>query len=115
LNYELVKAESEAGAHSKNPDAIDLTMRGWAAMNQWAQQWPTKDGLVAVRAWFDRALEIDPNDANALAGEANAYMAEYAYGWTNPGTDYDAKILGQADRAIERSRQAASQVLERGA
>jgi adenylate cyclase len=53
-----------------------------------------------VRAWFDRALEIDPNDADALAGEANTYMAEYAYGWTNPGTDYDAKILDQADRAI---------------
>jgi adenylate cyclase len=100
LNYELVKAESEAGAHSKNPDAIDLTMRGWAAMNQWAQQLPTKDTLVAVRAWFDRALEIDPNDADALAGEANTYMAEYAFGWTNPETDYDAKILGQADRSI---------------
>jgi hypothetical protein len=46
-------------------------MRGWAAMNQWLQQLPTKDNLVAVRAWFDRALEIDPNDADALAGEAN--------------------------------------------
>jgi adenylate cyclase len=100
LGYELVKAESEAGAHSKNPDAIDLTMRGRAAMFQWAQQQPTKEGLVAVRAWFDRALEIDPNDADALAGEANTYMAEYAYGWTNPETDYDAKILGQADRSI---------------
>ena len=43
LGYELVKAESEAGAHSKNPDSIDLDMRGWAAMNQWAQQGPTKD------------------------------------------------------------------------
>jgi adenylate cyclase len=100
LGYELVKAESEAGAHSKNPDVIDLTMRGRAAMFQWAQQPPTKEGLVAVRALFDRALEIDPNDADALAGEANTYMSEYAYGWTNPEIDYDAKILGQADRSI---------------
>ena len=30
LGYELVKAEAEKGAHSKSPDAIDLTMRGWA-------------------------------------------------------------------------------------
>jgi adenylate cyclase len=104
LGYELVKAESEAGAHSKNPDAIDLTMRGRAAMFQWAQQQPTKDSLLAVRSWFDRALEIDPNDADALAGEANTYMAEYAYGWTNPETDYDPKILGQADRAIALAR-----------
>ena len=104
LGYELVKAEAEAGAHSKNPDSIDLDMRGWAAMNQWAQQRPTKDNLFAVRALFDRALEIDPNDADALAGEANTYMTEYAYGWTNPETDYDAKILGQADRSIALAR-----------
>ena len=66
LGYELVQAEAEAGAHSKNPDAIDLDMRGWAAVNQWMQQPPTKDTLVAVRASFDRALEIDPNDTEAL-------------------------------------------------
>ena len=100
LGYALIQAEAEAGAHSKNPDSIDLDMRGRAAMIQSVQQQPTKDSLVAVRAWFDRALEIDPNDADALAGEAATYLAEYTYGWTNPETDYDAKILGQADRSI---------------
>ena len=30
LGIELVKAEAEKGARSKNPDAVDLTMRGWA-------------------------------------------------------------------------------------
>ena len=103
LGYALVQAEAEAGAHSKNPDSIDLDMRGRAAMSLWVQQ-PTKDSLVAVRAWFDRALEIDPNDADALAGEANTYVAEYAHEWTNPDTDYDAKILGQADRSIALAR-----------
>ena len=57
-----------------------------------------------MRSWFDRALEIDPNAADALAGEAGTYLAEYTYGWTNPETDYDAKILGQADRSIALSR-----------
>jgi len=104
LGYELIKAEAEAGAHSKNPDSIDLDMRGRAAIALWVQQQPTKDTLVAVRAWFDRALEIDPNDADALAGEASTYMIEYAFGWTNPETDYDAKILGQADRSIALAR-----------
>ncbi len=99
LGYELVKAEGEAGAHSKNPDAIDLDMRGWAAINQWAQQRLTKDNVLAVRALFDRALAIDPNDDAALAGEAHTYMNEF-YLWNNPGTDYDAKILDQADRSI---------------
>ena len=104
LGYELVKAEGEAGAHSKNPDSIDLDMRAWAAINQWAQQRLTKDNLLAVRALFDRALEIDPNDAAALAGEAHTYVNEYGLGWTNPETDYDAKILGQADRSIGIAR-----------
>jgi len=104
LTFPLVRAEAEAGAHSKNPDSIDLDMRGWAAKYQWAQQPPTKDNLVAMRAWFDRALEIDPNDADALAGEAITYTFEYAYGWTKPETDYDAKILGQADRSIALAR-----------
>jgi adenylate cyclase len=33
-----------------------------------------------------------------------ADVFEYAFGWTNPETDYDAKILGQADRSIALSR-----------
>ena len=34
LGYELVKAEAQKSAHSTNPDAIDMTMRGWAAFWQ---------------------------------------------------------------------------------
>ena len=104
LNYELVRAEAEAAARSKNPDSIDLDMRGRAAVLQWVQQPPTKDDLVAVRALFERALEIDPKDADALVGSASTYMYEYAFGWTDPETDYDAKILGQADRSIALAR-----------
>jgi adenylate cyclase len=58
---------------------------------------------------FEQALKIDPNDADASAGDAGTYMQEFAYGWTNPETDYDAKILGQADRsfAVERDNMTA--------
>ena len=98
LGSELVKAEAEKGVHSKNPDVIDLTMRGWA-LNWQSGSKPTKDKNDAVIALFDQALKIDPNDADALAGEANSYSSEYLY-WGNPETDYDAKVIGQADRAI---------------
>ena len=97
LGYELVKAEAEKGGHSKNPDAIDLAMRGQALLQQTT---PTKDNNDAARALFERALAIDPNYAAALAGNAYTYMVDYTNGWTNPQTDYDAKILAQADRAI---------------
>ena len=96
LGYELVKAEASKGVRSTNPDAIDLTMRGLAAI----AQPPTREGNLQARSWFDQALKLDPNDADALAGDAMTYLFDYAFGWGEPGTDYDAKILGQADRAI---------------
>jgi hypothetical protein len=49
---------------------------------------------------FDRALQIDPKDADSLAGSAFTYYADFIYGWGDPGTDYEAKALGQADRGI---------------
>ena len=73
LGYELVKAEAEKGARSKNPDAIDLTMRGWALIGKSAQP-PRKDKNDAARALFEQALKIDPNDADALAGDAVSYL-----------------------------------------
>ena len=103
LNYELVRAEAETGAHSKNPDVIDLDMRGNEALWRFQQQ-PTEDSNIAIRALFEQALKIDPNDADALGGDAVTYEIEYAFGWTNPETDYEAKILGQADRAIALAR-----------
>ena len=99
LNYELVRAEAETGAHAKNPDVIDLDMRGHEALWRFFQQ-PTKDSLISIRALFEQALKIDPNDADALGDDATTYLNEYSFGWTNPDTDYEAKILGQADRAI---------------
>jgi adenylate cyclase len=100
LGYELVRTEAEKGARSKSPDAVDLAMRGWALVWQEQQQQRTKENNNAAEALFEQALKIDPNETDALAGDAYAYMLEYSRGWATAGTDYEAKILGQADRAI---------------
>jgi Tfp pilus assembly protein PilF len=71
---------------------------------QWPRQPPTKDDLGAVRASFEQALEIDPQNADAMVGSAHTYLFEYWFGWTDPETDYDAKILGQVDRSIALAR-----------
>ena len=97
LGYELVRAEAARGARSRNPDAIDLTMRGQALL---ARQPPTKKDNDAARAFFEQALQIDPNDPDALAGSAATYAADFRYGWTSSEIDYETKIIGQADRAI---------------
>jgi adenylate cyclase len=102
LGFALMSAEAEKGARSKNPDVIDLTMRGWNLLERSEPQPPKeqRDSSNEARALFDRALQIDPNDADALAGSAFTYFRDYFYGWGDPGTDYEAKVLGQADRAI---------------
>jgi adenylate cyclase len=100
LGYELVRTEAEKDARSKSPDAVDLAMRGWALVWQEQQQQRTRENNNAAKALFEQALKIDPNETDALAGDAYAYMLEYTRGWATAGTDYEAKILGQADRAI---------------
>jgi adenylate cyclase len=97
LGYELAKAEADKGTRSKNPDAIDLAMRGAILLEQTP---PTKDSNNAARDLFDQALKIDPNYAVAVQGDAATYLVEYLYGWRNSEIDYEAKILGQAERAI---------------
>ncbi len=102
LGYELVRAEAEKGSRSANPDAIDLVMRGriltWRGATQPLKE--KRESFGQARALFDRALQIDPNDADALVGSADTYWLEYIGGWGDPGTDYAAKVLGQLDRAI---------------
>jgi TolB-like protein len=103
LGFELVRAEANKSARSANPDAIDLTMRGWAMVWQGIQEqsMPEKQAIYyAARPLFERALAIDPNYADALAGDAFVYMVDYLYSWSPAGTDYEGKIIGQADRAI---------------
>ena len=100
LGYELVKTEAEKDARSKSPDAVDLAMRGWAVVWQEQQRQRTKENNNAAQALFEQALKIDPNETDALAGDALTYFLEYTRGWATTGTDYEAKILGQADRAI---------------
>jgi adenylate cyclase len=99
LGFELVKAEAARGARSTNPDANDLVMRGWAIMNDPAL-FASKEKVNAARASFEEALAIDPNNAAAISGDAATYFREHMFRWGNSGTDYDAKILGPADRAI---------------
>jgi adenylate cyclase len=98
LGFGLVKAEAERGARSKSPDAIDLTMRSLALVQQSRTQ-PSKDKNTTALALFEQALKIDPNDVDALADKAECYVYDYLY-WNNPQADYDAKVIGQADRAI---------------
>jgi tetratricopeptide (TPR) repeat protein len=73
---------------------------GLTRIKQGANQ---KEINQAARALFEQALAIDPNDPGALAGAANTYLSDYYFQWGTAATDYDAKVLGQVDRAIARA------------
>ena len=75
LGVALTNAEAEKGARSKNPDAIDLTMQGWALIQRALRQ-PQNERRESEKeagALFDRALKIDPNEADALVGSADLF------------------------------------------
>jgi adenylate cyclase len=96
LGYELVRAEAQRSTHSTNPDAIDLTMRGWAAL--WQQQ-VTKQSNTAARDYFERAIKIDPQNADAMVGLAYARGRASFYGWSTPAEDAPAAQLDLVTKA----------------
>jgi adenylate cyclase len=100
LRYELGVAEAAKAAHAQNPDAVDLAMRGWAAI---PVSLPSSDQVAAARPLFEQALKIDPDNSEALAGKASTTFFEYVYA-PRADVDYDAAILPPVDRAIGLDR-----------
>jgi adenylate cyclase len=78
LGSELVKAEAEKSTHSGNADAIDLTMRGWAILNE-LRLITDKNGVAKALGLFEQALTLDPNNVDALVGAAAAERYEFQY------------------------------------
>jgi adenylate cyclase len=95
LGYELVRAEAQKSTRSSNLDAIDLTMRGWAIL--W--QPTTKESTASARGYFDRALQIDPQNAQAMVGFAYARMRAIVFGWINADEDTYAALLDLLTKA----------------
>jgi tetratricopeptide (TPR) repeat protein len=77
-------------------------MRGWATMWQSYPQPPKekRDSHYVALALFGQALEANPNQADALAGEAFTHLALFIFAEAPAETDLDAKIIDPADRAI---------------
>jgi adenylate cyclase len=102
LGYALTNAEAEKGVRSNNPDVVDLTMRGWTMIwrSLFQPMQERREVNTKARALFDQALKIDPNDPDALAGSAYTYYVDFLYGWSDAAIDHEAKVLGQASRAI---------------
>ena len=70
LDLELTNIESERGQRERpaDPDAVDLTLRGWAALNRPE----TRESFKRAVRFFEQALTIDPRRVDALVGLGDA-------------------------------------------
>jgi adenylate cyclase len=98
LSVELVNVEGRRAPRA-DPDAVDLTMRGWSVLNGG----PNKDDVQRSVALFEDAIRIDPDNTQARVGLALALTLIYRNRW-----DPDpAKVLARADEAATRAIAAA--------
>jgi adenylate cyclase len=98
LQVELVNAEAQRSLHDRprNPDAVDLTMRGLALLNQSY----TKATRFGARDLFEQALNLDPANADALAGAAYVDSVDYTLGWSDQQVDLYARGMQRANQAL---------------
>src|SRR5213594_4142401 len=94
LSVELVNVEGRR-APQANPDAVDLTMRGWSILNGG----PGQDDVKRSVAVFEDALRIDPDNTQARVGLAQAFTLMHRNRW-DPERD---RILARADEAVTRA------------
>ena len=99
LGIELIKAEATKGARSTNPDANDLVMRGWALDNGEVFS-PTRTRTMRSGLCSNRRSRSTPTMWWRSTAWLEHITLSIVQGWGNSGTDYDAKVLGQLDRAI---------------
>jgi adenylate cyclase len=94
LSVELVNVEGRRAPRA-DPDAVDLTMRGWSVLNGG----PNKEDVQRSVALFEDALRIDPDNSQARAGLAQALTLHYRNRWDPE----PAKVLARADEAATRA------------
>jgi adenylate cyclase len=98
LQVELVNAEAQRSLHDRpqSPDAIDLTMRGLAFLNQTLAKAPSYE----ARDLFEQALNLDPANADALAGAARIDALDYSQGWSDQSVDLYARAMQRVNQAL---------------
>ncbi len=97
LGEQLVNAEALRALRERpaNPDAVDLAMRGIAAMNMAAL---SRENLKKAVSAFNQALSLDPGNPEALSGKAVAQII-LAATW---GVGSFPEVLDYADQAADR-------------
>jgi TolB-like protein len=95
LDAQLVEAEARRAGRSPHPDAMDLYFQGRACWNKGV----TPEHLGHARDYFERALALDPDNVDAMAGWATV-VATAAGSFAS---DDRAAQLAAAERTLNRA------------
>jgi len=75
LRGELIELEAQRAAQEPNPDSVDYYFQGVAAFNR-----GRVDNFERARGFFNKAVELDPTNIDALVGAARVDAVVAAYG-----------------------------------
>ena len=99
LGVELVKAEALRAMRERpnNPDAVDLSLRGWAEHYRSVASKTNEDAAVGL---FERALAIDPHLVPAMIGLADGLVDRVIYLHSDDPQGDVARAVDWAERAV---------------
>jgi adenylate cyclase len=101
LDLEITDEESRRAQSERpdNPNAVDLTMRAWALLNQ-----PySPEQLARSRELFEQALSAEPGLAKALVGLAQTLAIEVNYQWSAAPAEQLARAFDAVNKVLSRS------------
>jgi tetratricopeptide (TPR) repeat protein len=95
-----IEAKRSEREHPSNPTAVDFVMRGQAIANRPA----SPQTMIAARSLFQRALEHDADNVDALAGLGTTYVFEVLNSYYEDGREErlrQGKVLAGRALALE--------------
>ncbi|MEA2839860.1 MAG: adenylate cyclase [Methylobacteriaceae bacterium] len=96
LKVVAFEAERSERENSSDTNAVNLILRGSAALNRPS----SRETMIEARTLFDAALRMEPDNADALAGLAATLVFEFVNGYYENGGD---ERLRRAGELLERA------------
>ena len=110
LGRQLIEAEARRAERTPHPDAMDLYFQGRA----WLMKGFSLECLTQARSFFERSLEFDPGNVEAMIGLANVDTAVATSFTTDDGPARLAAAEAMANKALSIRPNRASAHLARG-
>ncbi|WP_445217016.1 tetratricopeptide repeat protein [Bradyrhizobium sp. Pa8] len=106
LNIELIQAESRRSEvdRTRNPDATDFTMRGWAKLFEP----PSKIQNSQAKDLFDSALRLDSDNAEAMVGKARCLAADVNNRWSASVVEDKKQAIDLIDKVLSKNSSSAT-------